>query len=293
MHTTLIQAPELRELHPNAADLAVFDCSFELSDPLAGARQFAQAHIPGARHADLERHLSLHAPEGAAAPGPRDASLGRHPLPDREAFAHWLADCGVGPQTQVVAYDRQGSVYACRLWWMLKWCGHEAVAVLDGGWNAWCAAGGAVASGEALPPPQRDGFSVRPPLATLRLTAEVAQALGRPSQTVVDARASARFRGETEPLDPVAGHIPGALNRPYTENFDATGRFKPAAELRQAFEALLAGRDPATVVHQCGSGVTAIPNLLAMELAGLGRSNLYAGSWSAWCNTPGLPCARG
>jgi thiosulfate/3-mercaptopyruvate sulfurtransferase len=175
---------------------------------------------------------------------------------------------------------------------MLKWCGHEAVAVLDGGLPAWVAAGGAVASGPANAV-QAASFALRESLVALKLTADVSAALGQPTQTIVDARAVARFKGETEPFDPVAGHIPGALNRPFNSNFTPDGFMKSPAVLKAEFEALLNGRDPSTVVHHCGSGISAVPNVLAMELAGLGRPALYAGSWSDWCNTPGLPCAQG
>jgi thiosulfate/3-mercaptopyruvate sulfurtransferase len=286
MYTTLITTEQLLALQAGTTPLALFDCSFELMNPSAGAAQCAEVHIAGARHADLDLHLSTHSAERA--------SGGRHPLPTREAFAAWVGAQGVTPQTQVVVYDRQGANYCGRLWWMLKWIGHEAVAVLDGGLGAWQAAGGAVASGAS---PQTQNASSPYPLGALLAPVinahTLAAQLGSGQHTVVDARAPARYRGEVEPLDPVAGHIPGALNRPFTSNIGADGRFKPAAELRAEFEALLGGRDPATVVHQCGSGVSAIPNLLAMEVAGLGRSALFPGSWSEWCNTPGLPVAKG
>jgi thiosulfate/3-mercaptopyruvate sulfurtransferase len=192
---------------------------------------------------------------------------------------------------QAVVYDRQGANYCGRLWWMLKWCGHEPVAVLDGGLAAWQAAGGALVSGS--PAACTEGsFVLGEPLVKILQTADLKRHLGDPSQTLIDARASARFRGEVEPLDPVAGHIPGALNRPFADNIGPDGRFKPAAQLRADFERLLAGRDPMTVVHHCGSGVSAVPNLIGMEVAGLGRGKLYPGSWSEWCNTPGLPCAQ-
>ena len=167
------------------------------------------------------------------------------------------------------------------------------MAVLDGGLQAWVAEGGAVNSGtEPAPAPRH--FSLRGPLARLVQTAEVAAQLQDPAaQTLIDARATPRFRGESEPLDPVAGHIPGALNRPYGHNLTEAGKFKPAAVLRQEFEQLLGQRSAASVVHHCGSGVSAVPNILAMEIAGLGRAGLYAGSWSEWCTTPGLPCAKG
>ena len=198
----------------------------------------------------------------------------------------------------MVVYDRQGTHYCGRLWWMLKWAGHEAVAVLDGGLPAWQAEGGAVSSGVAIPADSGHAnpavnLPLAPAKAQLLTTEGVEKALGRPTQTIIDARGAPRFRGEVEPLDPVAGHIPGALNRPFTQNFDAQGKFKPAAELRAEFEALLAGRSPDTVVHHCGSGVTATPNIIAMEIAGLGRTALYAGSWSEWCSDPARPVAQG
>ena len=298
MHTTLISAAQLQTLLTTPHNVRVFDCSFELMQPGAGDAQYEQAHMPGAVRADLDRHLS--ASKNASDP----ASGGRHPLPTREAFAAWLGSVGFDNTMQAVVYDRQGANYCGRLWWMLKWAGHEAVAVLDGGWQAWLAGGGASAAGapEVAPNPastlastraSASNYALAPALSALVATEKVAKQLGRPCQTLLDARAAPRYRGEVEPLDPVAGHIPGALNRPFGTNLDAQGFFKPAAQLRAEFDALLAGRDPATVVHHCGSGVSAIPNLLAMEVAGLGRTALYAGSWSAWCNTPGLPCAQG
>jgi thiosulfate/3-mercaptopyruvate sulfurtransferase len=178
---------------------------------------------------------------------------------------------------------------------MLKWCGHEAVAVLDGGLQAWVAAGGAVASGHASTTANKasqGNFALRAPLVKLVDTSTVANALTTGQQTIVDARGAPRYRGEVEPLDPVAGHIPGALNRPFNTNLNAQGFFKSPDELRTEFEALLGQADAHTVVHHCGSGVSAVPNVLAMEVAGLGRTALYAGSWSEWCNTPGLPCEK-
>ncbi|MHB1410030.1 MAG: sulfurtransferase, partial [Acidovorax defluvii] len=177
-------------------------------------------------------------------------------------------------------------------WWMLKWAGHDAVAVLDGGLQAWQAGGGAVASG-AEPARFQSNFELRPPLRQLASAADVLAALQQPGQTLIDARGAPRYRGEVEPLDPVAGHIPGALNRPFGDNIGADGRFKPADVLRAEFEALLAGRNASTVVHQCGSGVSALPNMLAMELAGLGKTTLFAGSWSEWCSDPSRPVERG
>ena len=284
-YSTLITAEQLQSLMGSGAPLMVFDCSFELTKPQAGDQQFADAHIPGAVRADLEHHLSAH--KGAPA-----ASGGRHPLPTREDFARWLGEIGFSNTMQAVVHDRQGANFCGRLWWMLKWVGHERVAVLNGGLEAWYAAGGVVTSGRGTSHPA-EVFRLGDERARLVVTAEVVQALGRPGQTVVDARGAPRFRGEVEPLVPVAGHIPGALNRPFADNMGPDGRFKPITQLQQEFRQLLAGRDPATVVHHCGSGVSAVPNILAMELAGLGRQPLYAGSWSEWCSDPARPCAQG
>ena len=286
MFTTLISAPQLQALIASGQPLLVMDCSFDLTNPAAGRQQFEATHIPGAVYVDLDEHLSDKTGEDRA-------SGGRHPLPSRETFVRRLQALGLGSQMQAVVMDRQGANYCGRLWWMLKWCGHEAVAVLDGGLSAWQAGGGATATGPSAPVAVADGsFELRPPLANTLDAQAVARHLGHPDLTVIDARGAARFRGEVEPLDPVAGHIPGALNRPFTDNLGPDGLFKSPAQLRNEFEQLLAGRDPAGVVHQCGSGVSAVPNLLAMEIAGLGRSRLFPGSWSEWCNTPGLPCAK-
>ncbi len=286
MYTTLISTQQLQTLQSNSSqDWLLFDCSFDLMNPAAGAAQFLQAHLPGAVHADLDHHLSGHDPAS-------NACGGRHPLPARELFADWLRQQGLNHTTQVVVYDRQGANYCGRLWWMLKWCGHEAVAVLDGGLAAWQASGAPVEAGPASKTRPAGNFQLGAPLAQTRQPGDIATQLGHPALTLVDARATPRFRGETETIDPVAGHIPGALNRPFPNNLGADGRFKPAAQLRAEFDALLAGRNPSSVVHHCGSGVSAVPNLLAMELAGLGRSALFAGSWSEWCRTPGLPVAR-
>ena len=197
---------------------------------------------------------------------------------------------------QAVVYDRQGANYCGRLWWMLKWAGHDNVAVLDGGLQAWAGAGGAVTSG-VQPQASPSKYALALELIELATIETVANRLGRSSgedaQTLIDARAAPRFRGEMEPLDPVAGHIPGALNRLFSQNIGPDGRFKPAADLRAEFDALLAGRDPATVVHHCGSGVSAVPNIIAMEIAGLHGSALFAGSWSEWCSDPDRPIAQG
>jgi len=285
MHTHLISAAQLQALQASDTPAVVFDCSFDLTQPAAADTLFAEVHIAGAQQAHLDRDLSTH-----------DAALavngGRHPLPQREVVAAWLGRIGVDNATQVVVYDRNGSSFCVRLWWMLKWLGHDAVAVLDGGLKAWQAAGGATESGPAQACASRT-LALREPLRQLVTTDMVVQRLGHPEQTVVDARATPRYRGDVEPLDPVAGHIPGALNRPYTDNFTPDGCYKSAEQLRQEWQALLGQRAPNTVVHQCGSGVTATPNLLAMELAGFAPAGLYAGSWSEWCRTPGLPCEKG
>ncbi|MDD2881930.1 MAG: sulfurtransferase [Rhodoferax sp.] len=286
MFTTLISVPQLQTLMASGQPFMVFDCSFELMQPDAGDAQYQQAHIPGAVRANLDRHLS-------AAKGAADAaSGGRHPLPSRETFAAWLASVGFTPDMQAVVYDRQGANYCGRLWWMLKWVGHEASAVLDGGLQAWQASGATVESG-ITPPLHASNYPLAPVCTALVATENIVSNLARPTQTIVDARANPRFLGEVEPLDPVAGHIPGALNRPFGQNLDANGFFKNPEILRAEFETLLAGRDPATVVHHCGSGVSALPNLIAMEVAGLGRTGLYAGSWSEWCSDPSRPVAQG
>ncbi|NCP40900.1 MAG: sulfurtransferase [Rhodoferax sp.] len=290
MYTTLISVAQLQTLQRDGQPLMVFDCSFELSQPAAGDAQYAQAHIVKAVRADLDRHLSAH---GA----PDAASGGRHPLPSRGQFAAWVGSVGLTPGMQAVVYDRQGVNYCGRLWWMLKWLGHEAVAVLDGGFAAWQAANGAVETGAEARQNASGSSTSNYPLAqedhALVATNTVVNNLGKPCQTIVDARGAPRFRGEVEPLDPVAGHIPGALNRVFSSNLDAQGFFKSPAALRAEFDALLAGRDPATVVHHCGSGVSAVPNIIAMELAGYGPSALYAGSWSEWCSDPSRPMAQG
>ena len=301
-YTTLISAEELLALQQrkdSATHLMVFDCSFDLAQPEAGEQQYREAHIPGAVYAHLDTALSAKhgvpgkggtviAQKEAGAP----ASGGRHPLPSREAFAVWLSNIGFSNTMQAVVYDRNGANYCGRLWWMLKWMGHEAVAVLDGGLSAWQAAGGELSSAEE-PAHFQSNFMPGAPLVRLVDTRLVAERLESPAQTLVDARAAPRYRGEVEPLDPIAGHIPGALNRPFSQNLGPDGKFKPAEQLRAEFDTLLAGRDPATVVHHCGSGVSAIPNLLAMQVAGLGSTALSAGSWSEWSNTPGLPTRQG
>ena len=285
MYPLLITAPQLQALQAQGTPCAVLDCSFDLMKPELADGFFTSERIAAALPAHMDKDLSTHQP-GQAVNG------GRHPLPQREIVAQWLGSLGIHNGMQIVVYDRNKSQYCGRLWWMLKWLGHEAVAVLDGGLQAWKDAGGALDSGLASPAAPAL-FELKTPLRQLVLTDAVSAALGQPTQTVVDARAGARYRGEVEPLDPVAGHIPGALNRPFTENFTEDGRFKNPAQLKAEWTQVLAGRPASSVVHHCGSGVTAVPNILAMELAGFGPTALYAGSWSEWCRTPGLPCAKG
>lgn len=278
-YTTLIGALDLAQrLHD--PEWVVFDCRFDLADPGFGRQAHARGHLPGARFLDLDSDLS----------GARSGRNGRHPLPDPATLVARLEACGVGNHTQVVAYDDAGGMFAARLWWLLRWLGHHRVAVLDGGLQAW------LASGQAL---TTDMPEVRPNCFTLSLRADhvpasyVLEHLGRPDMLLIDARSPDRFRGENEMLDPVGGHIPGAINRFFRDNLDAHGCFKQASVLREEFAALLGAHAPRQVVHQCGSGVTACVNLLAMEAAGLSGSRLYAGSWSEWCADPARPVARG
>jgi thiosulfate/3-mercaptopyruvate sulfurtransferase len=266
----------------------VFDCSCDLMRPETGPEQYRGAHIPGAVYAHLDNALSAKGDRSIT----RAASGGRHPLPPRDVFASWLSSVGFANSMQAVVYDRQGANYCGRLWWMLKWLGHENVAVLDGGFQAWQAIGAPVTSGEEAARPATN-FQMGEPLVQLIDVDTVLAHLGKATQHVLDARGAPRFKGEVEPIDPVAGHIPGALNRPFNQNIGADGRFKDAATLRAEFTTLLGQRNPADVVHHCGSGVSAVPNILAMEIAGLGRTALFAGSWSEWCSDPSRPVAQG
>lgn len=272
----------VEELIAHAGDPAwrVFDCRHDLGNTEYGANAYAKEHIPGALFLHLDKDLS----------GEKTGRNGRHPLPDPAKFAKRMGDCGIGPDTQVVAYDNEGGVFASRLWWMLRWLGHDKVALLDGGLPAWRRAKQPLVT--EIPTVAPTDFQPRP--QALALTAD--DVLGRLKSSdalIVDARSPERFRGENEMLDPVGGHIPGAVNRFYFDNLDDAGCFKPANELRAEFAVLLAGRDPAKVVQQCGSGVTACHNLLAMEIAGLKGSKLYPGSWSEWCADPARPVATG
>jgi thiosulfate/3-mercaptopyruvate sulfurtransferase len=287
VHRTLISAADLVALHRGrTGDLVVLDGGFDLADPGAGERAYLEGHLPGAHYAHLDRDLA----------GSKTGKNGRHPLPEREAFAARAGGAwGIGPSTQVIAYDAQGGPYAARAWWMLNWLGHEAVAVLDGGIAAWRAVGGALEAGRAAAGPARAPYPLRDsPMLTLE--ADTLQAaLAAKRVQVVDARAAERFRGDVEPLDPVAGHIPGAINRFFKDNLGADGRFKPPATLHAEFAALgITGAGAAHgVAHYCGSGVTACHNLLAMAHAGMTGTALYPGSWSEWCADPSRPMNRG
>ena len=268
------------------SDALAIDCRTDVAAPGAansgrGARDHALAHLPGAVYASLDTDLSDLSAAGA----------GRHPLPSADAFGRTLSRFGVAPGTHVIAYDDGSGAFAARLWWMLRMAGHRNVAVLDGGWAAWKEMGLPVESGQ----PERTAtrYEVRFDPSFVVSAGEVAGMLAAGSGVLLDARAANRFRGENETIDPVAGHVPGARNRPYMDNLDASGRFRTPDELRAAFREVLGETDPARVVHMCGSGVTACHNLVAMEHAGLRGSRLYAGSWSGWISDPSRPVATG
>ena len=276
----LVSTTQLAERLAGGAAPLVLDASFDLADPAAGERRFVAEHVAGSHYVHLDRDLC----------GPKTGNNGRHPLPDRADFARTAGRLGIGPDTDVVALDAQGGMYAARLWWMLRWLGHERVSVLDGGLAAWRTAGAALSSG-AVP-----AAAPLPPYPERPRQVETVGAPGvagrAPAMAVLDARSPDRFRGENETLDPVGGHIPGALNRFFKNNLAEDGRFKPAETLRAEFGAVLGGRAPAEVIHSCGSGVTACHNLLAMAHAGLDGALLYPGSWSEWSSDPARPIER-
>jgi thiosulfate/3-mercaptopyruvate sulfurtransferase len=278
-HTTLVSVAELAA-HLDDGNWIVCDCRHDLANYHFGRRAYAQSHIPSARFLHLDEDLS----------GPKTGRNGRHPLPHPITFTLRLAALGIDNSKQIVAYDSSGAPYAARLWWMLRWIGHSKASVLDGGWEAWTSAAKPVTAALPVITPASYNPHLTPQLA---VDAKLVQkSIGGNEIRVLDARSPDRFRGENETLDPVAGHIPGAANRFFKQNLEANGRFKPAATLQQEFTSLLDTRAPASIVHQCGSGVTACHNLLAMEIAGLAGSRLYPGSWSEWVSDRTRPVER-
>jgi thiosulfate/3-mercaptopyruvate sulfurtransferase len=267
------------ELAANFQKWRVFDCRHDLARPELGEQQYREGHIPGALFAHLERDLS----------GKKSGKNGRHPLPDPQDFEKWLEKTGLTPKDQAVCYDAGPGAMAARLWWMLRWIGHEKVAVLDGGFAKWTQEGRPVTVDVPLFTPFNYPIKVRKDLAVD--VATVARNLK--NSVLLDARAPARYRGEQEPIDPIAGRIPGAANRFNMDNLSAQGTFKSSAELKKEFQSVLKKRSPSDVVHYCGSGVAACHNLLAMEIAGLKGGKLYAGSWSEWSADPKRPQERG
>lgn len=265
------------------ASCCVVDARFSLADPSQGERDYIYRHIPGALYAHLDRDLS-----GPIVPG----RTGRHPLPDPDRLAATFGAWGIDAATQVVAYDGMGgALAAARLWWLLRWLGHEAVAVLDGGWAAWESEGRPTRAGRETQPPRRFVAQLRPELV-VDATKVDAMRLD-PAARLLDARGADRFRGENETIDPVAGHIPGARSAPFADNLGADGRFRPPAALRAHYAALLGSVSPERTAVYCGSGVTAAHDLLAMAQAGLDGARLYAGSWSEWITDPGRAVAAG
>jgi thiosulfate/3-mercaptopyruvate sulfurtransferase len=279
-YTTLISTEVLaaRLSDPN---VAVVDCRYKLDDETWGRRQYAARHIPGAVYASLGHDLA----------GPRTGTSGRHPLPDPRTFAQTLGRFGIASGVQVVAYDQDNGMYASRLWWMLRWLGHDAVAVLDGGFAKWTAEGRAMASGGETRAPREFVASPRSEMAVD--AARVSSSLKTGESTLVDARAPERYRGETEPIDKLPGHIPGAANHFFQWNLDEHGMFRTPEELRDRLQRSIGDVPPDRLVCYCGSGVTACHNLLALEHAGLKGAKLYPGSWSEWSSDPARPVERG
>jgi len=276
-YENLISARELQD-RVDDQNWAVVDCRFSLADTERGRRDYLLDHIPGAVYAHLDADLS-----GSIIPG----QTGRHPLPPIDDFCRTLSAWGVSDESQVVVYDDAGGAIAARLWWMMRWLGHDAVALLDGGWPHWVAEGHTVSSGEEKRDPAT--FTARPRTELAVSLPEVDQLRTDPGFKLVDAREVERYRGEVEPIDPVAGHIPGAISAPYKENLDSTGCFLSPAELRNLYSTALGDTSPDKVVFYCGSGVTAAHNLVAMSHAGLGLGRLYPGSWSEWIANPERP----
>ena len=277
-YTTLIAAPALAK-HLNDPRFVIFDCRHDLAKPDWGSEAYAVSHLPGARFAHLDKNLS----------GAKTGKNGRHPLPDPQTFARWLGEMGVNNETQVVGYDGSGGTYGARLWWMARWLGHRRVAVLDGGWDTWVKTGYPVT--QAKPSPRAATFQMQLYNDASVDASLIVRDLETKAYCVLDARANDRFHGQNETIDPVGGHIPGAKNRFFKDNLDAQSRFKPAALLKAEFETLLEGRAPSRIINQCGSGVTACHNALAMEIAGLTGSKVYPGSWSEWIADPSRPIA--
>lgn len=278
--STLISVTDLDQLLSSGADVLLADCSYDLSDREKGKREYAEGHLPGARYVHLDADLA----------GKTTGTNGRHPLPDRDVFAARMRNLGLRQGQQVVAYDSAGNFYAARLWWMLRWAGHEAVAVLDGGKAAWVEAGRPLESGK-IAEGTAGNFTAAPSLVPEPATTQDVMAnLEERRFQVLDARDAARFAGGPDALDPIAGHIPGARNRPFRDNLTNAGHFRPPSELAREFRELL-GSKPA--ILQCGSGVTACHNALAMEIAGIGDARLYPGSWSEWISDPARPIATG
>lgn len=281
-YTTLISVTELQQ-HLDDPAFVILDCRAELTDPHAGAAAFAAGHLPGAQHADADVHLS------DKSPAKDGAFRGRHPLPSPEDFIETLRHWGVHPHSQVIVYDGHGGMFAARVWWMLRWVGHAAVALLDGGLPAWQAAGGAVTTVVTTKP--AGSITLQTSLVRTVSADDILANLETKKAIVLDARANDRFRGENETIDPVAGHIPGARNRVFKDNLQANGCFKSAQVLRADFSALI--HNPESTIAQCGSGISACHNLLAMEIAGLPGAALYPGSWSEWSSDPSRPIATG
>jgi thiosulfate/3-mercaptopyruvate sulfurtransferase len=274
----LLIAPGELAAHLDDPAWVVFDTRHDLLDPAKGRRLYGEGHIPGA--------YFLHVDEDLA--GPKTGKNGRHPLPALDEFARRMNERGVTPDTQVVVYDDVGGNFAVRLWWMLRWLGHDKAAMLDGGFPLWQKEGRPVS--KDVPPPRQGAFVARPHLGATVDVHFVERFREDPSIRLLDARAAERFKGLQEPIDPVAGHIPGAMNRFWQMNLNPDGTFKPSKQLRAEFEQLL-GPDAGRAVHMCGSGVTACHNIFAMELAGLPGGRLYPGSWSEWCSDPARPVA--
>lgn len=280
--TTLISAAELQQ-HINNPTFVILDCRAELTDPNAGAVAFAAGHIPGAQHADSDRDLS------DKSPGPNGEFRGRHPLPTVDHFIETLRGWGVYPNSQVIAYDAHGGMFAARVWWMLRWVGHKSVAVLDGGLPAWEALGGELTQAVINRP--RGSITPQASLVSSVSADDVLANLSARARVVIDARAADRFRGENETIDPVAGRIPGARNRWFKDNLQADGKFKSPDLLRAEYSALI--KSPESTIMQCGSGISACHNLLAMDIAGLPGAMLYPGSWSEWSADLSRPVAVG